>query len=603
MANNILFPPIVDTYQPIFIQGEDCKIYFAFSQFNSKDDVKDQALVSIVNPNTNKSILYVSSDEEVGKESYIYGMGLFEIDKNNNFITIPNSALQDGLLPLNQYFKVQIRFIKASVTATGDDLYKLNAEQMSEWSAATLIRNISQPTLNILNFTSDEDTVLLEKVGQIDGKLTFDDVDEKDKLNSYRVKLFDENNILIDDSGTLYNNALNNSFSYLIKVNLNSGKAYRIEIIYTTDSGYSDTYIKNFTTAQGIQTALGLIKATTDNDNGIVHLAITLIRNSASTYLTGTLNVRRFSYKDNFTKAEILWSNQVSFLSSYVFKLDDVTVENGTCYRYDCQLIAENGAYYTYPTNNIIINFDDIFLTDSTAQLRIKFNPSVNSMKYVVVESVTNTLGGKYPIVRRNGNTNYRQFTIGGLISFRGDPDEEIFNPDSYEDSLVRAVRNIEYKDSLLLTQKDAFKNALNDYKNLSNDDYDFILERLYREKAEEFLNNNSVKLFRSTAEGNILVTLTNISFTPNAQLSNRVYSFSATATEIDEATLDNYYKYGILKEGAEEYTSLYVLRIGENEPDFSTGTVYIGEDKIVVAYATVDELGALKLEERVFPK
>lgn len=62
----------------------------------------------------------------------------------------------------------------------------------------------------------------------------------------------------------------------------------------------------------------------------------------------------------------------------------------------------------------------------------------------------------------------------------------------------------------------------------------DVILEREFRELVYQFLYNNKVKLFRSNPEGNILVKLTNISFTPMEQLGRQLYSFTAEATEID---------------------------------------------------------------------
>jgi len=43
-------------------------------------------------------------------------------------------------------------------------------------------------------------------------------------------------------------------------------------------------------------------------------------------------------------------------------------------------------------------------------------------------------------------------------------------------------------------------------------------------------LYKNNVKLFRSATEGNILVKLMDISFTPNITLHRHIYSFSCTA-------------------------------------------------------------------------
>jgi hypothetical protein len=82
-----------------------------------------------------------------------------------------------------------------------------------------------------------------------------------------------------------------------------------------------------------------------------------------------------------------------------------------------------------------------------------------------------------------------------------------------------------------------------------TTDDYDydsFTNEREFREKVMEFLYDDSVKLYRSGAEGNIIVKLMDISLTPNETLGRMIYSFSCTAYEVAEATAANYDYYDI---------------------------------------------------------
>jgi hypothetical protein len=66
-----------------------------------------------------------------------------------------------------------------------------------------------------------------------------------------------------------------------------------------------------------------------------------------------------------------------------------------------------------------------------------------------------------------------------------------------------------------------------------------------------DFLYSEDVKLFKSPTEGNILVKLTNITFEPIASLGRILYSFTATAVEIDDANIINYKKYNILPDSA----------------------------------------------------
>jgi len=58
----------------------------------------------------------------------------------------------------------------------------------------------------------------------------------------------------------------------------------------------------------------------------------------------------------------------------------------------------------------------------------------------------------------------------------------------------------------------------------------DSVYERDFRQKVIKFLYENKVKLYKSTTEGNMLVKLMNISFTPNNTLSRHIYSFTCTA-------------------------------------------------------------------------
>jgi hypothetical protein len=61
-----------------------------------------------------------------------------------------------------------------------------------------------------------------------------------------------------------------------------------------------------------------------------------------------------------------------------------------------------------------------------------------------------------------------------------------------------------------------------------------------------EFLIKDDIKLYKTTTEGNILIKLMDVSFSPKTELGRYLYSFSATAVECEECNIDNYAKYGI---------------------------------------------------------
>ena len=66
---------------------------------------------------------------------------------------------------------------------------------------------------------------------------------------------------------------------------------------------------------------------------------------------------------------------------------------------------------------SLMLNFEHIFLTSGDKQLKIEFNPSLTSFKHTISEVRTDTIGSKYPFIRRNGNIDYVQFPLGGFIS------------------------------------------------------------------------------------------------------------------------------------------------------------------------------------------
>ena len=71
-------------------------------------------------------------------------------------------------------------------------------------------------------------------------------------------------------------------------------------------------------------------------------------------------------------------------------------------------------------------------------------------------------------------------------------------------------------------------------------------MERIYRHWVEEFLNDGGYKLFKSATEGNHIITLTNVSWTPQATLSRMIYDFSSTAYEVADCTPENIKLYNI---------------------------------------------------------
>jgi hypothetical protein len=102
---------------------------------------------------------------------------------------------------------------------------------------------------------------------------------------------------------------------------------------------------------------------------------------------------------------------------------EDYTLEQGIKYKYAIQRYNDNGVRSKRKMADKIIQayFDDMFLYDGKMQLRVAFNPKVSSFKSTILETKTNTMGGKYPFFFRNGDVNYKEFPVSGLISVNMD--------------------------------------------------------------------------------------------------------------------------------------------------------------------------------------
>lgn len=543
MAINInLYPPIVDTYVPAFLtdSGTDkdiCRIYFTLSQFNTMEDIEN-VQVTVRSQYTNLSVL--------NKSKYPSEVMLTSIQEDTSktsddryYIELNKTDIQGGQFEINQYYKVQMRFTHVDAAEVSlatpqaiDGWLAANINLFSEWSTVCLIRGISTPQLAVSGFTIEGGEISWANYNPIIyGTLSFKNEEETEKLKNYQVKLYDENNNLLTDSGIQYTNT--NSFSYGLNYNFVAGAAYKFTIECTTMNLYSAIATYEFTTATEESEILDFtFMAEADEDNGRVIL--TIKKSNITDGFTGELVLRRTSNKTNFT----IWED----LKTYIYEgataiketFNDMTIESGVWYKYYLQKRSNGVAASTkYIKTPVMVIFDDMFLTTKDRQLKIRFNPTVSSFKRTIQESRTDTLGSQFPFVRRNGHANYAQFPIGGLISFQID-ESELFT--SLEELFGEHLYlYTDYNDDHRITEAN-----------------NIVYEKLFKDKVIEFLYSEQPKLFRSATEGNFIVKVMDASFSPNATLGRRIVSFTATAYEVAECNIDNFKKYDIL-EGNDE--------------------------------------------------
>ena len=202
----------------------------------------------------------------------------------------------------------------------------------------------------------------------------------------------------------------------------------------------------------------------------------------------------------------------------------DYNIENGQTYVYRNTKAATDQLMIS-DTVSISIDYDAMSLQDANRLLKITFNPKITSMKQTILESKSDTIGGRYPVFYRNANVCYREFPISGLISYLSDDDEQF----------------------ILDTELGL---SANQPRTTSLTSYNINAERIFRDTVLSWLTNGKPKLFKSATEGCFIVRLMNVSLSPNDTLGRMIWSFNATAYQIADTTYENIEKYDLVFSG-----------------------------------------------------
>lgn len=529
----ILYPPIVAPYLPAFDKTQNSyQIKFQLSSFNKKEDFKlEYTQIRIDHQNSNSSAL--SSQYTTG----IKFVSAVAINNEDGWYSI-NIANTDFTFDKNKYYKVQIRMSGANIATPIDNLHSIeweknNANKCSAWSTVCLIKGIVPPTLTIGTFSSSADNIITTSNLIIAGTFQFE-TGEKEHIKTYQCNLYTVNGTtqtLVYTSNKIYSlyNTPNN-INHIIDYRLKQGLTYRLQIQYETNNLFESSVNYNFIYSLSTM-PVPKLQLSVKNDDNEGRLKILISTLNGGIIYNGLIISRSSNLTDfNIWEDVHIVALDSPSIDNYVWY--DNTVQNGIYYKYSIQNISSTKVRsFAIETNEpVLAIFEDSFLTTADRQLNIKLNPQINAFSKKVAESITETLGSKYPFIRRNGNVEYKTFGLSGLISSFCDRQNLFTSPEELYG---------EYSD--LYSSSEEVKN---NYSNI-------LYEKDFREKVIEFLYANNVKLFRSPTEGNILIKLTNISLTPELVLGRMLYSFSATAHEIADISIDNYIKYNILKLGS----------------------------------------------------
>ena len=538
-----LFPPIIESKMPAFLTSGECKIYFSLSQYNNINQIAN-CQITIMYQNNNSSALKTSK--------YPSNIKLCNLSVDNNvigdtkyYITILPSDLEDDVFDISQYYKIQIRFtstqaetINIDNTSGIDSWLANNLQYFSEWSQVCLIKAISQPSINMLNFGENNDYIqtIISNYYTVnfEGIVNFADPADTQHVRSFNVLTY-QDDILINTSQQIYTNPYNNinKLIYSATVELKTNKTYKFKFNITTNNFYifSKTYTVVINDENVVDSNLK-IKIQPDEQNGRMKVTIKNITNSS---YTGNIIIKRASGKNNFNDWVDIHLDYINTDKQLNYVWYDPTIQSGQLYLYGVQEVFAGGnkSKVSVCKEPKLVVFQHMYLSSGGRQLNIKFDPQITSFQRVVSQTRVETIGSKYPWFYKTGALGYRTFPISGTISVLMD-----------NSALMKSSKIQLYGDKKHWYDEYNKQHRVTPYN-------DYIYEKDFREQVIDFLYQDNIKLFRSATEGNIFVKLMDINFTPNITLSRRIYSFSCTAYEADDFNIKNCLeKYNILQLG-----------------------------------------------------
>lgn len=454
---------------------------------------------------------------------YLRTESLDQWDFENNcvYFYIPKTAYETvgsswyNKLFTGLHYKMQLAYIN-------------NDYLVGHYSAVGVAKYTTKPEVSILDL--QEDAITMSEQVFI-GTYSQKNRDITEKVYSYQFNIYDALGKLYYTSGEQLHNSFTDENGYssidkfVLHKDLIENEIYKIQYVVNTTNNTTFTspmykIAQKTTVNPEIQATLS---ASMNYNNGYIDIKLVGEKdaNGQEYPATGRFVLKRGCSKDNYTEWNTIFKFELNgkYPSRWLWR--DFTVEHGYNYKYALQQFNDFDMYSNkIYSDEVYAKFEDIFLYDGKRQLKMRFNPKITSFKDTLLETKTNTIGNKYPYTFRNGKVIYKEFPINGLISYFSD-EEELFIS----------------KEEILLQ---------NETTNLI--DENVTSERLFKLKVLEFFNNGEPKLFRSPAEGNYIIKLTNVNMTPIDQTSRMLHSITGNAYEIADFNYENLYNMNFIQ-------------------------------------------------------
>lgn len=541
-----LYPPQIESKIPAFVYDPNdlgrstLKVPFQLNKSVSRNQIGGMSLI----------IKSVQNNKIQSKSEYLISSNILYDEKTKSYYS---NFVLDFIPKIGQYYKVQIAFVEYKGRSENGNENLLG--EIGYYSSIGITKCTTRPEVIIEGLDAGVSNI---SKYIYTGSYSQSMKDVTEKVYQYRFDIteidsgiiFDSSGIQLHDSGT--DTEVGKSIDvWTTTKTLDVNKNYAITYtVYTLNNLIVSSASYRIITIDTIDLSINAnLISTLYSDDAYVDIHLTPKKHpSGKELLSGNFVLMRSSSKNNFEDWQEIHKFYLKDAYPKIHLWDDFTIQQGYQYRYALQAYNENGIYsnrlesiyylceedevYGKSTTQFIAEFEDAFLYDGERQLRIRYNPKIASFKSTVLESKVDTLGGKYPFVFRNGNVEYKEFTISGLISYLTDPSGkflEAFTITHAERESTPSKEKYEEELTTALT-RDNFKR-----------ERDFKLEVL------DWLNNGKPKLFKSPAEGNYIIRTINATLTPNDTVSRMLHTFNCQAYEIADFTLENLIKYEII--------------------------------------------------------
>ena len=545
-----LNPPILGLTINAFTASTGLTVPFEMNPSVTSQQVKGfQVLITnIVNDGNKTSASITLTDDQKVKEALDTGVVTFEL--SNEVLSILNVGAAGH---------IQLAYIDTN-------------NEIGYYSTAAVAKYTYTPILGL---------DILSNGKHFTGIYTSQDVNES--VYKYRFVIRTNSGTVLDDSGEQIHNSSLDSVNSTItcKDTFATNKMYEPNMDYTvtyyaeTLNGLKVSWTKPFRSNYAIDSLLNAsIIIDYDRENGCVNLSMD-IKNNLNLWIEqqnikGTYQLLRADNKDNYTTWTPIHVYRI-YNGEIPYTHKDCTVEQGVSYKYAYQQFNKYGVYSKIfaITEPITIDFEYMYLGDKNRQIKLAYNSKVSSFKSVILESKVDTIGGKYPFYFRNGNVNYKEFPISGLISYHLDEGEFFISRDK-----LGLQKNLNQRK---LTNEN--NNIELHIPTTNQVGYNFTAERKFRLELLDWLNNGEEKMFRSAQEGNYIVRLSGVSLTPNDTLSRMIYDFNATAHECRDWDINKMVAAGGLVDTTELDGKIYQSGTdsisNEKEIQLPTGAVF----------------------------